>query len=88
MEPGLTYKLQKNYKKALEYFNRSLEENAGNERALYEPAIAADNYFKDLTAKIDYYQAYLNKYENSGNEDMQYLAKSRMSDLKKELHLK
>lgn len=84
---GLTYKLQKDHKKALEYFNRSLEENPQNERALYERAIAADNYFKDLSTKINYYQAYLSQYETTGNEDMLYLAKTRMSDLRKELHL-
>ncbi len=84
---GLTYKLQKDYKRSLENLNNALEENPDNERALYERAIAADNYFKDLKTKIDYYQAYLNRFESKGNEDMIYLAKTRMSDLRKELHL-
>jgi len=84
---GLTYKLQKDHKRALEYLNKALEENPGNERALYERAIAADNYFKDLQTKIEHYQAYLNKFEGNGNEDMLYLAKTRLSDLRKEQHL-
>ncbi len=84
---GLTYKLQKDHKSTLEYLNKALEENPGNERALYERAVAADNYFKDIRTKIDHYQAYLNKFEGKGNEDMIYLSKSRMSDLRKELHL-
>ncbi len=84
---GLTYKLQKDHKKALEYFNSALEENPDNERALYERAVAGDNYFKDIQTKIDYYQAYLNKYEKSGNKEIIYLAKTRMSDLKKQRHM-
>ncbi len=84
---GLTYKLQKDHKKAFEYLNKALEENPGNERALYERAVAADNYFKDYKTRLDYYRAYLNKFEGKGNEDMLYLAKTRMSDLRKEQHL-
>ncbi|CAN5296292.1 hypothetical protein BH23BAC2_BH23BAC2_19760 [soil metagenome] len=84
---GLTYKLQQDHKKALEYLNKALEENPGNERALYERAVAADNYFKDLQTRLDHYQAYLNRYEGTGNKDMLYLAKTRMSDLRKEQHL-
>ena len=84
---GLTYKLQKDYKKALEYFNNSLEENPDNERALYERAIAADNYFKDLGTRINYYELYLKKFEAEGNEDLIYLARTRLKDLRKERHL-
>jgi len=84
---GLTYKLQKDYKKALEYFNKSLEENPDNERALYERAIAADNYFKDLGTRINYYVGYLNKFEAKGNHDLIYLAKTRLKDLRKDQHL-
>lgn len=84
---GLTYKLQKDYKKALEYFNNSLEENPDNERALYERAIAADNYFKDLETRINYYELYLKKFEAEGNEDLIYLTKTRLMDLRKDQHL-
>ena len=84
---GLTYKLQKDYKKAMEYFNKSLEENPDNERALYERAIAADNYFKDLETRINYYELYLKKFEAEGNEDLIYLSKARLKDLRKDQHL-
>lgn len=84
---GLTYKLQQDHKKALEYFNSALEENPENERALYERAIAADNYFKDLETRINYYVAYLNKFEAKGNGDLIYLARIRLKDLRKEQHL-
>lgn len=84
---GLTKKLQKDYKLALEYLEKALEENHENERALYERAVAADNYFADLKTRINYYQAYLNKYEEEGSPQMTYLAETRMQHLKEELHL-
>jgi len=84
---GLTYKMQGNHKNALEYFNKALEENPDNERTLYERAVAADNYFADDETAIGYYQAYFNKYESIGNDGMLYRAKTRISDLKKKIHL-
>lgn len=84
---GLTKKLQKDYKLALEYYNKALDENPDNERAMYERAVAADNYFADLKTKINYYQAYLNKYGEEGSAPFPYLVKTRLQDLKEELHL-
>ncbi|HSM63449.1 MAG TPA: hypothetical protein VK833_05875, partial [Gillisia sp.] len=75
------------YEKALQYFNSALEENPDNERALYERAIAADNYFKDKQAVLNYYQAYLSKYSKKGNDGLIYLAEIRIKDIKEELHL-
>ncbi len=85
---ALTYKLQEDYKKALQYFNSALEENPDNERALYERAIAADNYYKDQTTILNHYKAYLNKYEADGEKSLIYLAQTRMKDIRAELHLK
>jgi len=84
---GLTYKMQEKYKDALDYFNKALEENPDNERALYERAVAADNYMADDSTVIKYYLAYFNKYESIGNDGMLYRAKTRASDLKKKMHL-
>ncbi|WP_034919632.1 tetratricopeptide repeat protein [Gillisia sp. CAL575] len=84
---ALTYKLQEDYKKALQYFNSALEENPNNERALYERAIAADNYFKDKKSVLNYYQAYLDKYSSKGNFELIHLAQIRIKDIKEELHL-
>lgn len=84
---ALTYKLQENYKQAFDYLNKSLEENPENERALYERAIAADNYFKDLETRVNYYRAYLNKYDPRGNRYLINLAKNRIHDLKTEIHM-
>lgn len=84
---ALTYKGLEDYKNMLKYTEAALEENPDNERALYEKAIAADNYFKDITSKIQYYQNYVNSYSKNGNPSLIELAQSRISDLKKEQHL-
>ena len=84
---GLTYKMQEKHKDALDYFNKALEENPDNERAMYERAVAADNYFADDETAIGYYRAYFNTYESIGNDGMLYRAKTTISDLKKKMHL-
>lgn len=84
---ALTYKGLEDYKNMLKYTEAALEENPDNERALYEKAIAADNYFKDITSKIQYYQNYVNSYSKNGNPSLIELAQSRISDLMKEQHL-
>ena len=84
---GLTYSQKKDYQKALQYFSRALEENPDNERALFERAIAADNYFEDLQSKITYYQDYLDKYSELGKESMVGFAERRKTELREQLHL-
>jgi tetratricopeptide (TPR) repeat protein len=84
---GLTYKLLEQPKKALKYFNRAVEEDPENELAWYERAIAADNYFKDLVTRQQYYREYLERFKRSGNDNLVLLAKRRLSDLIKEKHL-
>jgi len=84
---ALTYKLQEDYKKALQYFNSALEENPDNERALYERAIAADNHFKDKKAVLNYYQSYLDKYSKNGNSELIYLAEIRIKDIREDCTL-
>ncbi|MCM4161572.1 tetratricopeptide repeat protein [Antarcticibacterium flavum] len=84
---GLTYKLKEQYKDALDYLNKALDENRDNERAMYERAIAADNYFADLSVRIKYYRDYLEKYETIGDERMLQLAENRLSDLVRQRHL-
>lgn len=84
---ALTYKLAENYKKSLKYFEKALEENPMNERALYERATVADAYFKDLETRRNYYQAYLNQFEELGSRNLVHLAKRRIKDINEELHL-
>ena len=84
---GLTYKLQGKHKEALDYFNKALDENPDNQRALYEKAVAADNYYKDRELVLQHYKNYLRKYEEQGNPGMLSLTRNRIKDIKKKLHL-
>jgi len=72
---------------ALAIASKAIEENPDNERAWYERAIAADSYYKDLETRLNYYQAYLNKYEDTGYSELVYLAKRRIKDIREEMHL-
>ncbi|WP_300435637.1 tetratricopeptide repeat protein [Christiangramia sp.] len=83
---GLTFKRQENFQSAFDNFEKSLEENPENERALLERAIAADAYFEDKEAVLNLYETYINKYGESGRNDMLSVAKYRISELKSEIH--
>jgi len=83
---GLTFKRQEDFKSAFENFESALEENPENERALLERAIAADAFFKDQEAVLNLYETYIEKYGESGRNDMISVAKYRISELKSEIH--
>ena len=79
---------QEQFKKAIENFKIALEENPQNYRAQYELAVCADNYYKDLATKINYYQLFVRKFQNDPKAKYYlYLAKNRLSDLKEQQHL-
>lgn len=84
---GLTYKLLEEPKKALAYFDRAVEENPDNERAMFERAIAADSYYRDLETRLNYYRAYLEKFGQDGSSRMVKLAESRIKDIREEIHM-
>ncbi|WP_121668069.1 tetratricopeptide repeat protein [Mesonia aquimarina] len=84
---GITYKMKKDYKKALHYFSLALEENPKKIRAQYELAIAADNYYKDLQTRLNYYTNFIDKFDGTTQaEPYIILAKRRAQDLKEEIH--
>ncbi|MAO36982.1 MAG: hypothetical protein CMP12_13970 [Zunongwangia sp.] len=88
---ALTYKYLEAYKKAFDWFQKTLKENPDHTRALYERAVAADNYFKDVDTRINYYQTFWDKYYGEDSnylaKDMLYLTKNRISDLKEKKHM-
>ena len=84
---GLTYKFANKPQEAFTYFNKALEENPDNERAMFERAIAADSFYRDLEARLKLYQAYLNKYESTGTRQLVKLAQIRIKDIREELHM-
>lgn len=84
---GLNSKDQRKYKEAFNYFEKALQENPKNERALLEKAIAADAYFQDKSSVLNLYQQYLDKFGEIGNEQMKEMAKFRKRELQKEIHM-
>ncbi|WP_029036729.1 tetratricopeptide repeat protein [Salinimicrobium xinjiangense] len=84
---GLTYKHMEKPKEALNYFNKAIKENPDNERAMFERAIAADSYFEDLETKMNYYQAYVDKFRETGSRNLLLLAQRRVKDIREELHM-
>lgn len=78
------FRRNKEYKKEMDMLRKALSNNPNNENALYNLAVAADNYFKDKETVIGYYENYLKQFGETGR--MRLLAKQRLSDLKKELH--
>jgi tetratricopeptide (TPR) repeat protein len=84
---GLTYKLLEDPKLALNYFNKAIEENPDNERAMFERAIAADSYYEDLETRMNFYQAYIDKFQETGSRNLLLLAQRRVKDIREEMHM-
>ena len=84
---GLSFKRKEDFKKAFASFEKALEENPKNERALIELAIAADAHLDDKEKVLEHYQNFVDKYSQSGRKDMLSIAEYRISELKKEMHL-
>ena len=59
-----TYELKKDWKNAMKYVNRSLEENPRNKNAEYTKVIIADNYYEDRRAVLKLYEDFIKKYES------------------------
>ncbi len=78
------FKQKGDFKKVMEMLEKAKKENPDSETIEYQLAVAADNFFKDKETVIRFYERYLSKYGETGR--MRNLAKSRVSDLKKELH--
>jgi lipoprotein NlpI len=83
---GLTFKRQEKFKLAFQNFEKAIEGNPDNERAILERAIAADAFMKDKESVLNLYTAYVNKFKTTGRKDFLYVAEFRISELKGEIH--
>lgn len=82
---GINYSLRQKYGEAIEAFKRALEENPENIRAQYELAVAADNYYKELQTRLNYYKIFVQKFEeHPGATPFLPFVRSRIGQLKKE----
>ncbi|WP_313112935.1 tetratricopeptide repeat protein [Aequorivita sediminis] len=86
LELATIHKREGDYKNEMAALKKALANNPYNEMALYNLAVAADNYYKDKKTILKYYENYLNQFGEKGI--MRNLGKQRISDLKKEIHFK
>ncbi len=80
------YRKRKEYEKQIKTLEKAISENPKNEWAYYYLAVAADNYYKDKKTVLQYYKNYLMFFGETGK--LRLRVKQRISDLKKEIHLK
>ncbi|MGO3708417.1 tetratricopeptide repeat protein [Mesonia hippocampi] len=85
---GFSYKKLENYKEAITYLKQAVAEDAFDYRAKYELAVVADNYYKDKTIAITYYESFLKSFKAYPAAAVYYkLAAQRLRHLYKEIHL-
>ncbi len=85
-----TYEMKKDWKNAMKYANRALEENPNHKNAAYTKVIVADNYYEDRRAVLKLYEDFIKKYSDS--EYAKYdpvlrLARDRRDKLNREIFM-
>lgn len=85
-----TYEMKKDWKNAMKYANRALEENPDHKNAEYTKVIIADNYYEDRRAVLKLYEDFIKKYSDS--EYAKYdpvlrLARERRDKLNREIFM-
>ena len=81
---AISYSRQGKFKETMRYLRKALKENSKNEYALYQLAVAADNYYTEKESVLPFYEKYIKSYLKDGS--YLELAQSRVSEIKKELH--
>lgn len=84
---GITEKDLKEYKAAYDHIKLAIKEEPGYERAWLELALTADAMFDDKKHILKHYEDYLERFEEKGLPPMVDIARYRVSQLKKEIHL-
>lgn len=85
-----TYEMKKDWKNAMKYVNRSLEEKPENKNAEYTKAIIADNYYEDRRAVLKLYEDFIKKYEKgeyAKYDPVLRLAQERRDKLNEEIFM-
>lgn len=84
---GLVAFDKKEHKTAMKYFRIALKENPDFQEAQFQMALCADNLYADLKEKLKMYERFLEKFPKA-RLSMQKLARTRIRELKEEIHLK
>lgn len=82
---AIAYNREGDYAEVIRLLKLAISENPLNERAHYQLAVAADNYYQDRLQVISLYQNYINLFQDRGNYSESVAL--RLSDLRKEAHL-
>ena len=83
---AMLYKTQKKPKQAIAYLKKSLKEKAYNADALYEMAFLTENYYKDKTIALKYYEIYISQFESSNPTRTKYVLQ-QIAKIKTDLFL-
>lgn len=85
-----TYEMKKDWKNAMKYVNRSLEENPRNQKAEYTKVVIADNYYEDRRTVLKLYEEFIQKYEDgkyAKYDPTLRLARERRDKLNREIFM-
>jgi tetratricopeptide (TPR) repeat protein len=82
-ELGMIAQEQKNYKKAIDNFKKAYENNSRNHLALFQLALAMDNYYKDKKIPLKYYQKYVERFQDNDKKIFDYAVK-RIREIRKD----
>ena len=85
-----TYELKKDWKNAMKYVNRSLEEDPDNKKAEYTKVVVADNYYEDRRTVLKLYEEFIKKYEDgkyAKYDPTLRLARERRDKLNREIFM-
>ncbi len=83
---GLISLDQKNSKKAIKYFKEAYENNSANYYALFQLAMAADNFYIDKTIALKHFENYMKRFDTKDKEMTAYVTK-RLREMKKEFFM-
>ncbi len=83
---AMLFKAQNKPKEAISYLKKSLKERSYNADALYEIAVLTENFYKDKTIALKYYQEYLSHFESKNPQRTKYVLQ-QITKIKTDLFL-
>ncbi|UMB55417.1 hypothetical protein MKD41_08070 [Lutibacter sp. A64] len=79
---GIIAKEQKDYKKAVRFFDEAVKNNYNNEDALFELAFASDMYYEDKKIALKHYEKFIERFKSKNPELTKY-ANGRIKEIRK-----
>lgn len=85
-EIGLINLEQNKLQKSVANFKKSYENNSNNYYALFQLALASDDFYKDKTIALKHFENYIKRFD-SKDKDMTAYATKRLREMKKEFFM-